>query len=199
MSRPLRNWRCGEIYLASQRSGGTRPVFRNRTQYNQYIEQLFLLAKRYSIRVHAFCFMPHEVQLILEPTRTGGLSPLMRDLQSGHARRVGSDGHLWKHHYACKAIQTAEYRAAMRQVESAPVKAGIVKRAEDWQYSSARTHIDGPPAKQPYIGLYWKTWQEEFPAVDWKAWLQSPVKLPEATRLQWSGAPSPAESLADCR
>lgn len=35
--------------------------------------------------------------------------------------------------------------AAIRYVERNPVKAGLVERAEDWPWSSARAHVTGTP------------------------------------------------------
>jgi REP element-mobilizing transposase RayT len=162
-------------------------VFLNHTLYLLYIHRLFLMARRYSLRVHAFCCMPNHVHLILEPTRKGGLSDFMRDLQSGYARLLhlprGRDGHAWKHHYGCKRLSAQHYRTAMWYVEHNPVKAGLVQRAEDWPYSSAKAHVTGQTVilkgrrkRQAILELYAKRWQQEFPNTDWRAWLRSPAE-----------------------
>jgi putative transposase len=61
-------------------------------------------------------------------------------------------GHLWQGRFASFVMSEKHLMGAVRYVERNPVKADLVKRAEDWRWSSAAAHCaacDGgemPPA-----------------------------------------------------
>ena len=52
-------------------------------------------------------------------------------------------GHLWQNRFYSCALDEAHYWAACRYVERNPVHARMVKRAEDYRWSSARAHVTG--------------------------------------------------------
>jgi REP-associated tyrosine transposase len=57
--------------------------------------------------------------------------------------RNKATGHLWQgRFYSCQLDERHLY-AGVRYVETNPVRAGIVKKAEDYKWSSARSHVKG--------------------------------------------------------
>jgi putative transposase len=58
-------------------------------------------------------------------------------------QRLETSGHLFQGRYASYAMDDAHMIVAARYIENNPVKAGMVIRAEDWPWSSARAHISG--------------------------------------------------------
>ena len=52
-------------------------------------------------------------------------------------------GHLWQGRFASFVVDNPYLRSATRYVEQNPVRAGLVERAEQWPWSSARAHIQG--------------------------------------------------------
>lgn len=196
MPRPPRDLKCHRCYHVYQRGNERKRVFQSQFQLLSYLNRLDRLARRYKVRIHAFCLMSNHVHFILEPTRKRGISNLMRDLQSQHAREVlllrHSDGHLWKHHFGALALSPAHYRAAMLYVEQNPVRAGLVARPADYPYSSAAAHLAGAPYTEIHhrkgharVDLYLKRWQREFSVpnepMDWQHWLTEPL---DAARKQ---------------
>ena len=190
-SRPLRAFKCRSVYHIYQRGNRRQRVFYSQAQLLSYLNRLDRLARRYKVRIHAFCLMSNHVHFILEPLRKRGISNLMRDLQSQHAREVllqhQTDGHLWKHHFGALPLSPSHYRAAMLYIEQNPVRAGLAKRAADYPYSSAAAHLSNSPHAEidhrkgfAHVGLYLKRWQKEFAApddqtVDWQFWLDQPM------------------------
>ena len=189
-SRPHRAFKCRSVYHVYQRGNRRQRVFHSQAQLLSYLNRLDRLARRYKVRIHAFCLMSNHVHFILEPLRKRGISNLMRDLQSQHAREVllsqRSDGHLWKHHFGALPLSPSHYRAAMLYVEQNPVRAGLAKHAGDYPYSSAAAHLSNSPHLEikhrkgfAHVGLYLKRWQKEFAApgqaVDWQFWLDQPI------------------------
>jgi putative transposase len=57
--------------------------------------------------------------------------------------REGWRGFLFQGRFASYPMDDAHLMAAVRYVENVPVAAGMVARAQDWDWSSARSHIKG--------------------------------------------------------
>jgi putative transposase len=75
---------------------------------------------------------------------------LARALGEAHRRytrqinfREGWRGYLWQGRFASFVLQGKHVLAAVRYVERNPVRAGLVKRAQDWPWSSAAGHVSG--------------------------------------------------------
>ena len=60
-------------------------------------------------------------------------------------RRRNASGHLWQGRFYSTILDEAHVYAAVRYVENNPVRTGMVKKAEDYRWSSAREHIDAAP------------------------------------------------------
>jgi len=57
-------------------------------------------------------------------------------------RRQALSGHLFQGRFASYPMDEAHLMVAVRYIENNPVAAGLVARAEDWPWSSARAHIE---------------------------------------------------------
>ncbi len=62
-----------------------------------------------------------------------------RDVNSREGWRV----YLWQGRFGSVALDERHFFAAVRYVERNPVAAGLVARAEDYPWSSARAHVTG--------------------------------------------------------
>ena len=91
--------------------------------------------------------MPNHVHLILVPSDADGLR---RALAPVHRRYAGiihtrrkRTGHFWQGRFGCVAMDEAHLAAALRYVSLNPVRARLVGRARDWQWSSVRAQLGG--------------------------------------------------------
>ena len=191
----LRSFKCRQVYHVYQRGSQRQKVFDSRAQIVLYLDRLDTLARRYKVRIHAFCIMSNHVHFMFEPLRRGGISRLMQHLQSQHARHMNAlrrtDGHLWRHHFHAKHVEnSAQYTATLLYIEQNPVAAGMCERAHLYPFSSAVAHTLNLPIytierheRQAQVKLYLDRWRKEFdipaagPATgptDWPTWLRSP-------------------------
>ncbi|MDF2371371.1 MAG: transposase [Rhizobiaceae bacterium] len=89
--------------------------------------------------------MPNHVHIILVPSEADGLRRTFADLHrryTGYVNaRARTTGHLWQGCYG--SVDETHLFHAIRYVTLNPVRAGLVKRAEDWAWSSARAHLAG--------------------------------------------------------
>jgi len=94
---------------------------------------------------HAFCLMPNHHHLIVE-THQDLLSVGLRYLNGRYAQafnqRHGRTGHLFGDRFAAFVITDDDHlRAATAYVLQNPVRAGLCRRADDWQWSGARRRL----------------------------------------------------------
>ena len=182
----LRNWQCGEVYHIYQRGNYKQPVFYTEIQLLVYLQRFDMLARRYSIRVHAFCLMSNHVHFVLETTRRDGISRFMQQLQAYHSRWIHGtqerDGHLWKNRFGVNRIKSPRhYRHALVYTERNPLAAGFVRTATQYAYSSAAAHAANSPTvtighgpNQATVHLYLDRWRLQCDPDHWAHWLQNP-------------------------
>ncbi len=109
-----------------------------------YLEWLHNYCQKWSVDVLAYCLMTNHVHLILKPSTEDGLQRVLKPLHMRYAQRVnkakGWKGHLWQGRFFSSPLDDAYTWSAIRYVERNPVVAGMVKKAEDYPWSSAAAH-----------------------------------------------------------
>ena len=100
--------------------------------------------KTYHVYVWAYALMDNHVHLIQVPEGQDSLSRTIQDAHGEYTRYLNTKYHLVGHawHGRFKAVPMEEWHCwnAIRYVERNPVRAGIVKHAEDYMWSSAAAH-----------------------------------------------------------
>lgn len=112
-----------------------------------YLKLLEDALRRHATRCLAWCLMSNHVHLILVPAHVDGLRGPIAAAHTAYSQRVNrtqqASGHLFQGRFWSSALTPAHLVAAIRYVENNPVSAGLVERAEDWRWSSARAHVGG--------------------------------------------------------
>lgn len=130
----------------TQRGNYKQTVFEEHRDFNLYCKWLDEYARKYNLEILAYCLMPNHVHFIAIP---GLMNSLARTFNNAHMRysqylnkKRGQTGHVWQSRfYSCLLSPTHLYRA-IRYVENNPVRARIVKRPEEYIWSSARFHLN---------------------------------------------------------
>jgi putative transposase len=95
------------------------------------------------MRILSYCLMSNHWHFLLWPENDGDLGAFMQQMTTTHVRRwrlnrksVG-DGHLYQGTYKSFPVQDDEhFFSVCRYVERNALRANLVARAEDWQWSS---------------------------------------------------------------
>ena len=124
-----------------QRGHDRRDCFEHDTDYLVYLSNLRELAVRTECAVHAYCLMTNHVHLLITPSRHDGCARLMRNLGQRYVqyfnRRYKHTGTLWEGRFHSCLVESAQYVVAChRYVERNPVRAGMVRSACDYPWSS---------------------------------------------------------------
>ncbi len=137
----------GVAHHVTQRGNRRLPVFFSDADREAYLTLLKEAALTSGTRCLAWCLMDNHVHLVLVPAQADGLRAMLGEAHRRYARRVNlredCQGHLFQGRFASYPMDDAHLLAAIRYVELNPVAAGMVKRAEDWRWSSAASHIAG--------------------------------------------------------
>ena len=131
----------------TQRGNRRLPVFFSDADRREYLRLVAVAAKAVQTRCLAWCLMDNHVHLILVPASADGLRATLGEAHRRYTRQInfreGWRGHLFQERFASYPMDDAHLMAAVRYVENNPVAARLVTQAEDWRWSSARSHIAG--------------------------------------------------------
>jgi putative transposase len=180
MPRAARDSLGGYCYHVMNRGNGRRAVFHKQGDYDAFSKLLAQAGERIDVRLLAFCLLPKHFHLVLWPRRDGDLSDYMMWLTTAHVRRYHhhyhSSGHVWQGRFRAFPIQKDEHLLTVqRYVERNPVRARLVKRAEDWRWSSAAPTREDQPVLTPGPVQH---------QADWLAYVNAPQTEAEVEQLR---------------
>ncbi len=104
------------------------------------------------MRLTGYCLETSHFHLLLWPHEDGDLSRWMQWLMTSHVpryqRHYKGSGHVWQRRFKAFPVQSAEHSlTVLRYVERNPLRANMVQRSQDWEWSSlkptARCGLDG--------------------------------------------------------
>ncbi|MBT3333915.1 MAG: transposase [Rhodospirillaceae bacterium] len=135
----------GIPHHVTQRGNRRQEVFFSDTDYRQYLNFLTQYAGEAGTEIWAYCLMPNHVHLLLVPHDEAGLHKALQEAHRRYTRFINTrqdwKGYLWQGRFASCPMDEAHTLMAARYVELNPVRAGLVKRPQDWAWSSARGHL----------------------------------------------------------
>lgn len=147
MSRTARIVAPGIPHHIVQRGHNRSAVFATAADYRSYLRALFMCRDELEVKVRAYCLMTNHVHLIVDPGDDAlRLSRLMQRLAARHTIRMNKQlsrtGTVWEGRFHCSPIETDRYLlACCRYVELNPVRAGIVRRPDQYPWSSYRDRM----------------------------------------------------------
>lgn len=150
MPRTLRLDYGDIVYHVLNRATARLTIFEQDDDYWLFINTLKEAKEKYPMRLLSYCIMPNHWHLVLHPEEDGQLIPFMRWLSMTHTHRwhavnktIGS-GHLYQGRYKSFPVQTDEhFLQLVRYVERNPLRAKLVKKAQNWHWSSLHLRQNG--------------------------------------------------------
>ena len=131
----------------TQRGNRRMETFFAEADYHKYLYLMAEWCNRYRVQVWSYCLMPNHVHLIATPESEDGLRRAIGEAHRRYTRYInfqkGWKGHLWQGRFASFPMNEKYLISTARYIELNPVRAGIVKNAEDYKWSSCRAHIQG--------------------------------------------------------
>ncbi|MEW6739479.1 MAG: transposase [Nitrospirota bacterium] len=147
MPRIARAVAVGFPHHITQRGNYRQRVFEKDDDYFRYLEWLQIYSKKYALKIWGYCLMSNHVHFIAVPMEDDSLAKTFNTLHMRYSQYINSRqenrGHLWQGRFFSCALDEKHLYAAMRYVENNSVRARIVKKAEDYRWSSAYAHARG--------------------------------------------------------
>ncbi len=151
-----------------QRGVRRMDVFFSADDRQEYLALLSQSASKHALDFFAWCLMSNHAHFVVLPREETSLARTFGEAHRRYTRMVnfreGWRGHLWQERFHSYPMDERHLLAAVRYVEMNPVNAGLVEKAEDWEWSSARYHLginsfDRLVREQSLFGLV-KDWRE---------------------------------------
>jgi putative transposase len=132
------------------------------------------LSMRHQVGVAGYCVMPNHVHVLLRPSRDGLLSTFVQQWKSKtstlistflglddqtsqvYSRTHDASGqvHVWiPKYYSLNVFTMAMAIEKLEYMHNNPVKAGLVKNASDWPWSSAAFFLKGKPGSVRLVAI----------------------------------------------
>jgi putative transposase len=146
MARPLRVEYSDAIYHVTSRGNDKRAIVADDRDRDQWLRVMDRVVDIYRWRVFAFALMNNHFHLFLQ-TPDPNLSAGMHYLNGGYVNwyncRYGRAGHVFQGRFKAIVVDSEGYwQEISRYVHLNPVRAGLVRRPEEWPWCSYRGYRD---------------------------------------------------------
>jgi putative transposase len=127
------------------RGNRRQTVFFSDMDKKYYYELLKRESTKAKISILIYCFMDNHVHLIAVPETVDALAKGIGEAQRKYALTINIrndwKGHLWQTRFSSYPMDERHFYFAAHYIEQNPVEAGLVNKAEDYHWSSARAHV----------------------------------------------------------
>jgi putative transposase len=128
-----------------------QPRLRHPARCRLFLEKLEQTRLRFALRVYGYVVMPEHIHLLVSEPDRGLLSTALQSLKLAVAKQVralgmapGEPAQFWQKRYYDRNVRDhEEFLEKLRYLHRNPVKRGLVRRPEDWPWSSFRHYAEG--------------------------------------------------------
>ena len=140
MSRPLRVEYAGAFYHVINRGNAREKIFYGDKDRDRFLQYLAVASERFSIIIKSYCLMTNHYHLLIQ-TPEPNLSAAIQWVNVSYATYLNKkrrrSGHLFQGRFKSILVQADEYLPHVsRYIHLNPVHAGMVKKPDDYLWSS---------------------------------------------------------------
>jgi putative transposase len=194
MPREPRVVAVGAPHHITQRGNARQDIFMTDSIRRAYLQLLEIHAAANRLRILAYCLMTNHVHIVAIPDTDASMANTLRHAHGRFSQYWNTErnriGHLWQNRYYSCPVEERVVGRVIAYVENNPVRAGLVERPEDFEWSSARAHTAGADFGE-MLDAEW--WQLQWSAAEWRAILTDRAEAAEELRAireaTYSGRP----------
>jgi putative transposase len=134
-------------YFVTTVTSNRRRIFQVSDAANLMLDVLGAYRAQRRFKLHAFVIMPDHLHLLITPAPDVSLEKSVQFIKGGFSFRLKSKREVWERSFNEVQIRSAEkFDACKRYIEENPLRAGLVKSAAEYAFSSASLgEVDGLP------------------------------------------------------
>ncbi|OUS09533.1 addiction module toxin RelE [Gammaproteobacteria bacterium 53_120_T64] len=158
MARPLRLEFAGALYHITSRGDRREDIYETDDDRSLFLSVFSDVCERHNWHCHAYCLMSNHYHLLVE-TPDANLSKGMRQLNGVYTqnfnRAHSRTGHVFQGRYKAIVVDKNSYLLELaRYIVLNPVRAGMVRSANAWPWSSYRATV-GQAVRPNYLHVDW--------------------------------------------
>lgn len=132
-------------YHVIQRGIEQRPIFLHDEDRIQFLDTLARMKEKYHYRIYGYCLMDNHTHLIVD-SNGSDISTVMKSINVSYAmyfnQKYRRSGHLFQDRFRSEVVDDDRYLLELsRYIHLNPVRAGMVKNAADYPWSSYCSYI----------------------------------------------------------
>ncbi|MEE8423883.1 MAG: transposase [Thermodesulfobacteriota bacterium] len=146
MARPYRLQAADCLYHITNRGNDRKRIFLVESDYKKFLNYLSEGKDRYQYYIYAYALMSNHYHILLKTTQAN-LSKIMHSLNTAYTvyynLKHKKIGHLFQGRYKSIVVDEQNYFLELtRYIHLNPVKARIVEKPEDYQWSSYKCYLN---------------------------------------------------------
>ncbi len=119
-------------------------IFLEKDDFKEYLYRLNKICTNYKLELYAYCLMGNHIHLLIKEG-VEDISASLKRLSVGYVqwynKKYKRCGHLFQDRFLSEPVEDDGYLLIVsRYIHLNPVKAGIVRKPEDWEWSSCRDY-----------------------------------------------------------
>lgn len=136
----------GALYSVTSRGDNEEVIFKEKGDYEKYLELLKKYKEHYGFKLYAFCLMPNHLHLLFELKPNLTISDIMHDLNANYTKyfnaKYARKGHLFQERFKMNILEKEFYLTdIITYIHLNPISSGLVKDIADYPYSGYSYHI----------------------------------------------------------
>ena len=147
MSRSARKYKYASFFHVIVQGIGKEDIFKKKRYINEYLKLIRKYTKELNLDIIAYCVMTNHAHLLIRANKVENLSKLMQKVNSLYAKYYnymenGRVGYVFRDRFVSEPIDSKTYLInCIKYIHMNPVKAQMVKRCGDYEFSSYNSYV----------------------------------------------------------
>ena len=135
-------------YHIITRGNNQNIIFKSGSDYLYFLNLALRYKAKHPFDIYHYCLMPNHVHFLIKTQKARDFSAFMQKLNLSYfhyyKRKYGWTGHFWQNRYKNQPVGKDSYFIQCgKYIELNPVRANIVRKPEEYQYSSYNYYAKG--------------------------------------------------------
>lgn len=146
MARSLRKKSSTGIYHVMLRGINGQPIFDEEEDRYRLLSTFYRYKRVSGFQLFAYCFMENHIHLLIQENEET-ISQVVKRVSASYVywynRKYERSGYLFQGRFLSEVVENDSYfLTVLRYIHQNPVKAGLQKRVEDYQWTSYHCYLE---------------------------------------------------------